>query len=170
MSARIRACVVVTSVLLGCGGGAPPAESPEEPSPVAEPVVEPEPEAMADSEEEAEPEEDQEAAASQPATPEPQFPENATVEEAIAAVPRGAERLNVDPDELGKPLQDPELYAPCKLGGSHFTMRIAVWNGKAVGIDVTSKNAKLADCIKEQVRGIEWPDKVRSLNTVEYSF
>lgn len=101
--------------------------------------------------------------------PEPQFPENATVSQAIAAVPQGTERLNIEPDVLGQPLQDPKVYEPCKVGTQHFKIKVAVWEGKAVGIDVDVKNPKLADCIKQQIRGIEWQDKVKSLNTVEYA-
>ncbi len=44
-----------------------------------------------------------------------------------------------------------------------------MWGGHAVGVDVTTSNKKLAECIDKQVRSIAWPDKVRSLNTVEYS-
>ncbi len=41
-----------------------------------------------------------------------------------------------------------------------------------MGVDATTtpKNEKLAECIKAAVRQVSWPDKVRSLNTVEYQF
>jgi hypothetical protein len=46
-----------------------------------------------------------------------------------------------------------------------------VWDGKAVGLDLTTtpKSQKFADCIAERLRSITWPDKVKSLNIVEYS-
>jgi hypothetical protein len=99
----------------------------------------------------------------------PSFPENATVAQAIAAIPKGTQRSNIDPDTLGEPLKSPDLYAPCKAGSQHFKLKVAVWNGKAVGVDVTSTNKALAECVKKQVQGIEWKDKVKSLNTVEYA-
>jgi hypothetical protein len=99
----------------------------------------------------------------------PNFPENASVAQAIAAIPKGTQRSNIDPETLGEPLNKPELYAPCKAGSQHFKLKVAVWNGKAVGVDVTTTNKALAECVRKQVQGIEWRDKVKSLNTVEYS-
>ena len=95
-----------------------------------------------------------------------------SVNDAINAVPQGSARVHVDPDALGKPLMDASVYKPCKLRpAQHFKIRVAVWNGKAVGVDVTAKpkNTKLEECIKEQIRGLDWKDKVPSLNTVEYA-
>jgi hypothetical protein len=99
----------------------------------------------------------------------PSFPDNASVAQAIAAVPKGTQRSNIDAETLGEPLNKPELYAPCKAGAQHFKLKVAVWNGKAVGIDVTTTNKALAECVKKQIQSIEWRDKVKSLNTVEYS-
>jgi hypothetical protein len=99
----------------------------------------------------------------------PSFPDNASVAQAIAAVPKGTQRSNIDAETLGEPLNKPELYAPCKAGSQHFKLKVAVWNGKAVGVDVTTTNKALAECVKKQIQGIEWRDKVKSLNTVEYS-
>jgi hypothetical protein len=120
MSIQTRACVAIASVLLGCGGGTPPAEAPEETAETAAPFEE------SEVRSEAPPSEDAEETAESKEVATPDFPENASVEQAIAAVPQGAERVNVDPDELGQPLQDPDLYEPCKLGSNHFTMRVAV--------------------------------------------
>lgn len=154
-------------IVVGCGKGATePAESPDsvaviDPEP-ASPTPTPEPEEIAtEAEEEAAPE-------PQPAAPNVEFPENASVDQAIEAVPAGTERVNLDPDELARPLQEPDLYEQCKVGAQHFKLRVAVWNGRAVGVDVDTRNAKLAECIKEQVRKVEWRDKVPSLNTIEY--
>ena len=88
----------------------------------------------------------------------------------MAAVPKGTPRANIDPDRLAEPLQQTSVYEPCKVGSQHFSVRVAVWAGQAVGVDVTTPNKKLADCIDKQVRALKWPDKVRSLNTVEFKF
>jgi hypothetical protein len=153
----------VVCCLSGCGGSSPPAEAPD---PVlAEP--EPEPEPAPELEEPAE------TAPTESAGAEPEFNEGMSVDEAINAVPQGSERVNVDPDELGKPLTDMKVYEPCKAKpNEHAKIRVAIWDGRAVGIDVetTPKNDKLAECIKEQIRALSWKDKVRSLNTVEFAF
>lgn len=101
--------------------------------------------------------------------PEPTFPDHGSVSQAIAAVPSGTQRANIEPDVLAEPLQKPELYEPCKVGAQHFKLKVAIWDGHAVGVDVTTANKKLAECIDRQVRTVEWREKVRSLNTVEYS-
>jgi hypothetical protein len=103
---------------------------------------------------------------------EPVFSENMSVDEAIKAVPPGIERRNIDQETLGKPLQDLSLYESCKPGSARVKVRVAVWDGKAVGIDlnVTPKNDKLADCIKGKIREVTWDKKVKSLNTIEYQF
>lgn len=107
-----------------------------------------------------------------PLVAEPQFTDGMSVEQAIKAVPQGAERANIDQETLGKPLQDFAVYEPCKPGTAHVKMKIAVWDGKAVGLDVTStpKNDKLVSCVKDRLKGLTWQAKVKSLNTVEYSF
>ena len=109
---------------------------------------------------------------SAPKPAEPVFSDSMSVDEAINAVPPDAERLNIEQERLAEPLQQPELYEPCKLGSGHFKARVAVWNGRAVGVDVETqpKSPTLAKCIDSQIRQIEWSDKVRSLNTVEYSY
>lgn len=89
--------------------------------------------------------------------------------QAIAAVPTGTTRANIDQETLGEPLESEAVYAPCNVGAQHFKLRVAVWNGEAVGVDVTTPNKALAACIDKRVRALEWRHKVRSLNTVEYS-
>ena len=115
-----------------------------------------------------------EAAPSKPAkeeVAEPNFTPDMSVEDAIKAIPASAERLNVDQEELSKPLTQESLYQPCKPGSAHFKLRVAVWRGKAVAIDLAAspKNGKLEECLKGRIREITWPVKVPSLNTVEYS-
>ena len=139
---------------------------PEEP--VVEEPVEPKEEPKTDEGEGDEPAEEPKADAQ-----EPEFKEGMTVDEAIAAVPQGVERVNVDQESLGKPLMDEKLYEPCKLKPTqHFKLRVAVWDGRAVGMDVTSQpvNKKLEECVKEQIAKLSWTKKVKSLNTVEYGF
>ncbi len=161
----------LATLLIACGGTTPAAESPEaEPSPEAtEAAPPPPPPPPAESTATDEPPSEPAPAAS---TPEPTFPENASVDDAIKAVPQGVERRNIDPETLAKPLQDLSLYESCKPGAAKVKMRIAVWDGKAVGIDltVTPKNDKLADCIRGKLREITWEKKVKSLNTIEYNF
>lgn len=107
-----------------------------------------------------------------PEPAEPVFTEGMSVDEAIKAVPPGAERRNIDQETLGKPLQDLSLYESCKPGSARFKVRVAVWDGKAVGIDVTEtpKNDKLTACIKGKIGEVTWEKKVKSLNTIEYQF
>jgi hypothetical protein len=165
----IRLSSVLLPLLVSCGGSKPPpaetantVEGPEEATP-------PEEAKPAD-----EPKETEEKPAEKPGAnvPDPEFKEGGSVDDAIKAVPQGTPRLNVETEALSKPLMESSLYEPCKLGTAHFKVKVAVWNGKAVGIDLTTtpKNPKLGDCIKERIRGVTWDDKVKSLNTVEYQF
>ena len=158
-----------------CGGGTPSTpEVPEEPMAEETPPPAPEPATDApagdaDSSPEAGEGENKPTAAS---GTEPEFKEGMSVDEAIAAVPRDAQRMNLDGDTLGKPLMNQTLYEPCKLGQNQkFKVRVAIWNGKAVGLDVTTQpnNPKAAQCIATQIRSVTWRDKVPSLNTVEFS-
>ncbi|HEY6561286.1 MAG TPA: hypothetical protein VI072_28635 [Polyangiaceae bacterium] len=163
-------------VALGaCGGGTPStSEVPEDPAMEETPPPAPEPASEstpADGEATAESGEG-EGKPKAGAGAEPEFKEGMSVEEAIAAVPRDAQRMNLDGDTLGKPLMDQKLYEPCKLGQNQkFKVRVAIWNGKAVGLDVTTQpnNPKAKECIATQIRSVTWRDKVLSLNTVEFS-
>ncbi len=173
------ATALVSSFLFtACGGSTPP---PEEPASQAEPTeskddVEQPPinDAASEKASSNEGESGGEEASAKPKqdVPEPEFKENSSVADAISAVPTGGPRLNIEQEALSKPLMEPSLYEPCKMGSAHIKFKVAVWNGKAVGIDMatTPKNDKLAECVKGQLRSITWPDKVKSLNTVEYQF
>jgi hypothetical protein len=100
---------------------------------------------------------------------EPEFEDGMSVDQAMEAA-RGTERLNIEQEALGAPLTRPELYEPCKLSAAdHFDLRVAIWNGRAVGIDLDLKDEKKKACLLEQIKQIRWKDKVKSLNTVEYS-
>jgi hypothetical protein len=152
-----------------CGGGStPPAE---DPSAASGPVIPDKSEVTPPSADDAEPKADSEPKkAPKEEVPEPNFTPDMSVEDAIKAVPQSAERLNVDQETLSKPLEEQSLYEPCKPGTTHFKLRVAVWRGKAVAIDLntTPKNPKLAECLKARIHDITWPAKVPSLNTVEY--
>lgn len=169
--------VLLSSSVAGCGGSCPP---PAEASSVSEPKESAPAEATEPSSEPTEhaaPAEKHESASASSGTEakpaeseaDPEFPEDASVAQAMAKVPQGTTRANIDPERLGEPLQSEALYEPCKVGGQHFKVHVAVWNGRAVGVDVKTTNKALAACIDKQIRSIEWKDKVRSLNTVEYS-
>jgi hypothetical protein len=163
---------ICSLVLASCGGAAPePKDATGEAAAKTEPKEEPKAESSGEG--------DAPAADSKPpeegdgakkSDGDPTFPENASVDQATAAVPKGTARANIDPDRLAEPLQQQSVYEPCKVGSQHFKVRVAVWGGQAVGVDVTTSNKKLAECVDKQVRAIKWPDKVKSLNTVEFSF
>ncbi len=99
----------------------------------------------------------------------PVFEDGMSVDQAMEAA-RGTERLNIEQEALGAPLTRPELYEPCKLtAADHFDLRVAVWEGRAVGIDLDMTDGKKKACLIEQIKQVRWKDKVKSLNTVEYS-
>jgi len=151
-------------VLAACGGAPPPAEAPPEAPPPTETVAEPAPVP-------AEPEEAPPRETSKSSGVEPDFKPGMSVNEAITAVPQGGDRINVDQEVLSEPLLKHELYEPCMKGNEHFSLKLAVWNGRVVGIDITTKpkNEKLATCLREQLEKVTYKDKARSLNTVEFS-
>lgn len=157
--------LVLGFVFVACGGSQPPAEPPEAAPLPAEPAPPPKPEPVAE-----EPKEEPKPAA--PPVAEPQFTDGMSVAEAEKAVPQGAERANIDQETLSKPIQDTAVYEPCKPGAAKVKLKIAVWDGKPVGIDVTTtpKNDKLAACVKDRIKSLTWQAHVKSLNTVEYSF
>ena len=150
-----------------CGGSEPPPKAPEpEPQPLEGP---PGPETdMAMDEVETEEVDAPEHESEEAEAAEPEFTDGMSVNEAMAAVPQNSEFIHIDQESLGKPLQNPAVYEPCKVGSKHFTLKVAVWDGRPVGVDVKSKDEKLAECVKSQVSQIEWPDKVKSLNTIGY--
>ncbi len=157
----------VVLLLAACGGSAPPAQTPSEPVATSEAPPPPPPADTADASSKA----TESAPPKKEDVPEPSFTQDMTVDQAIKAVPIDAERVNIDQETLSKPLQDEAVYEPCKPGSTHFAMKIAVWRGKAVAIDLTTtpKNPKLAECLKGRIRDLTWQAKVPSLNTVEYS-
>jgi hypothetical protein len=104
---------------------------------------------------------------------EPTFKEGGSVNDAVNAIPQGYERVNLEQEALDMPLLNPEFYKPCKLGASqHFEIRFAVWEGRAVGLDIkTTPNNKSAEtCLRGLVGKNVWRDKVKSLNISTVTF
>lgn len=174
MSRALSSIVLLSLLAFACGGGeSAPAKSADD--------VDGESTSASSSSSEGEhskpPSEDEgsgdskaQAKSDAPAAAEPQFTEGMSVDEATKAVPAGIERRNIDQETLGKPLQDVSVYEQCKPGSARVKLRVAVWDGRAVGIDVTStpKNEKLTSCIKQKISELKWEKKVKSLNTIEY--
>jgi hypothetical protein len=165
--------IFAAACLVACGGAAPPPEEPppSEPSLSTDEVEQPELSNQSSSTSEEKPE----GGETKPAEPakEPEFKEGASVQEAMSSIPQGTARINLDQETLGQPLTNTSVYEPCKLGPSqHFKLKVAIWDGKAVGVDVETQppNKKAAECIDKAIRGITWKDKVKSLNTVDYSY
>ncbi len=103
--------------------------------------------------------------------PEPEFKQGMSVNDAIAAVDTCWSFVGIETDVLAKPLQDPETFKACNLHPNHkFTLRLAVWDGKVVGADVSSNNKKLQECVETQARAITYEEKIKAINTVEYAF
>jgi hypothetical protein len=177
----------VLPLLLGlaaCGGGAtsaPPPETPPAPppattesAPTSQTTTTTPSESSAASKEPALAASSTSAAASTtaPGPPKIEFPPNATVDQAIKAVPQGQPRMNMADDALRAPLLDLKRYDKCKIPRStKITMTVAVYDGAAVGADITSKpkSPKIEECVSEVVRSMTWP-KVPSLNTVNVNF
>jgi hypothetical protein len=163
-------CFFLALCLAACGGSKPPAEDPSTAAPASDSAAAATATATPPSDDSA-PKPDAESTPPKEDVPEPTFTPDMSVEDAIKAIPQGTERVNVDQETLSKPLEDESLYDPCKPGSTHFKLRIAVWRGKAVAIDLTTtpKNPKLAECLKGRIHDLTWSAKVPSLNTVEYS-
>jgi hypothetical protein len=104
---------------------------------------------------------------------EPVFKEGMSVNDAINAIPQGYPRVNIDQEDLNAPLMDPEFYKSCKPAHTqHFTIKFAVWEGHAVGMDIktTPGNKGLEQCLHGLIAGHTWKDKVKSLNISEVQF
>jgi hypothetical protein len=96
-----------------------------------------------------------------------------SVNDAINAIPQGYERVNIDQEDLDRPLLDPEFYKPCKLAHSQrFEIKFAVWEGRAVGVDIktTPANKSAETCLRGLLAKNVWRDKVKSLNISTVTF
>ena len=171
--------------LAACGGGAASTPPPETPTAAAEPAAVTNtastetPGAASDKEESkakslaGTSSAPTPSASSSNATPAKiDFAPHGTVDQAIKAIPQGQPRMNMADEDLRAPLLDLKRYDKCKVPRStHVTMYVAVYDGAAVGADISSKpkNAKIEECVDEVVRGMAWK-KVPSLNTVTANF
>jgi hypothetical protein len=172
--------LILVAVVFGCaacGGSSTPASAPPPPPPTqaASSATPDEPAATPPA-----PESSPTPAASTAPEPAPpssappkiDFPPHASVDEAMKAVPSGLPRLNMSTDTLQAPLLDLKRYDKCKVPRStKVTMRVAVFDGAAVGVEVATKpkNVKMEGCLDGVVRGMSW-DKVPSLNEVNVTF
>jgi hypothetical protein len=182
-SLPLRSAALALPLLLAlaaCGGGAASTPPPDTPaaSPAAAKETPPPAEKTATSETPESTKAPSLAAATTPsastaATPAKiEFPPHATVDQAIRAIPQGQPRTNMADDALRAPLLDLKRYDKCKVPHStKVTMTVAVYDGAAVGLDISSKpkSAKIEECVDGVVRGMTW-NKVPSLNTVSVSF
>ena len=79
-----------------------------------------------------------------------------SVNDAIAAVPSHYEYVQIDQEVLAKPLQNLDTFKECKVTqNDHFKVKLAVWDGKVVGADVSAPPAK-KECIDRVVRATVW--------------
>ena len=104
---------------------------------------------------------------------EPVFKEGMSVNDAVNAIPQGWPNVIIDQEVLNAPLMQPEFYKSCKLSpAQHFTIKFAVWEGRAVGIDVTTQpaNKNMDKCLHGLVAGYTWKDKVKALNISTVNF
>ncbi len=162
-------CCAGLAFTMGCAGSKEPAEAPESSS-TEEPWVAILPDETPPSKQSREAAPDATDTESSTA---PEFRPGMSVAEATNAVPDSVERLNIEQEALAAPLMDPELYEPCGLAGHHhFTLRVAVWDGRAVGLDISTQpnDEKLESCLRQQISDVEWKEKAKSINTVEYSY
>lgn len=103
----------------------------------------------------------------------PQFEPGMSVEEASSTAPFAVNAVEVPILELEAPLMKSSLYKPCSIPSTQkYKVRAAVYQGKAVGIDVTTEpaNEKVEACVREQVEAVEWSVNEKSINIVELSF
>jgi hypothetical protein len=162
MKKSLLGCVIV--LLVGCSAQ----KAAEEPTSTAPPVTSPAPTVATKVPPPDEPKREKE-----PQVAEPEFKPGMTVAEAVNAVPADMPRLNIQQEALAAPISNPDLYAPCGLKPSeHFKLEVAIWDGKAVGVDIDLKpaNPVHASCIREQVEKLAWREKAKSLNTVKFQF
>jgi hypothetical protein len=152
-------------LLAACAGEPKNAEAPpSEPVPEPAEVTEAAPEAQEVDESEPSP---------SSSTIEPEFKPGMSVTDAVNAVPQGTDRVEIEQEVLVAPLMQTELYQPCSLkGNQHFSVKVAIWDGRVVGLDVETqpKNANVDACLRRQIEGLTWKKKAKSLSTVEFSY
>jgi hypothetical protein len=156
---------------IGCGGEAKPAEIPPPPPPQGEEAGDPDWD-TGDRPPSNDEEEQPKAAgpAEEEQAKEPEFKPGMSVNDAIAAVPSHYEYIGIEQEVLAKPLNNLDTFKECKVTqNDHFSVKLAIWDGRVVGADVKAQPAK-SECIDRVVRAIEYKEKVKSINTVEFAF
>jgi hypothetical protein len=169
----LYALAATATLTFACGGSQEPAQSPDESQDEAV-AAEADDTGSGDVEQPGVVEEQKDSdTPSSSDVKEPEFKEGMSVNDAINAVPAGTPGERIDPETLSIPLKDSALYQPCKLTASqHFTLNVAVWDGRAVGLDIKTQpnNPTLEACLRQQVSQIVWRDRAKGINTVEYSY
>lgn len=168
---KICAAVCCGALLMACGGNQKEAsDAGAEAEAMPELALnEPEPEFADGTGQEAQEEEAEPAPPSQ----KPTFEPGMSVDEATNAAPFALNAAEVDVAELEKPLMSSGIGSACSIPSSQkYKMKVAVYEGRAVGIDVSTTPASDAKeaCIREQIEAITWDVQEESINLVELSF
>jgi hypothetical protein len=159
------ALVAVTA----CGGDQKPAEVPAPPAPTEE-ASDPDWDTGDAPPASDETDEEPKSAPAETELKEPEFKPGMSVNEAIAAVPSHYEYVQIEQEVLAKPLQNLDTFKACKLTqNDHFSLKLAIWDGRVVGADVKAAPGK-KECIDGVVRALEYKEKEKSINTVDFSF
>jgi hypothetical protein len=96
-------------------------------------------------------------------------PTGPSYESAIAGnvqrlAPGTVEAPDLTDAELAGPLRDGSFLDTCGVPGStHVTVKVAIRNGRSVGISVysTPPSQSIAGCIEQHVRGLQWPSNAK---------
>jgi hypothetical protein len=99
-------------------------------------------------------------------------PPQAGVEAAIKAVPSTIPVGKMSKSALEAPLRDGGRFEHCRIPyGTHGEIAAVVYNGAALGVDVTTKpnDRALNFCIERAVRQITWGREL-AVNKVKVSF
>ncbi|HEY3234728.1 MAG TPA: hypothetical protein VGJ84_08420, partial [Polyangiaceae bacterium] len=116
MRCRLTNSIGLFALLLaGCGGSAPPPKEPGEAHLADSETDVDQPELAQGGKNQRAGHDKSGASGEKGAAAQPKFTEDMTVSQAIDAVPPGSARVNIDPETLAIPLQNPALYEPCKL-------------------------------------------------------
>jgi hypothetical protein len=78
--------------------------------------------------------------------------------------PGTKEAPDLSDGELAGPLRDGSFLDACGVPGStKVTVKVAIRNGRSVGISVyaTPPSQSIAGCVEEHVRGLQWPSNAK---------
>jgi hypothetical protein len=104
-----------------------------------------------------------------PGGPTPAGPSGPSYESAIAGnnlnlAPGTRDVPDLTDGELAGPMRDGTFLDACGVPSStHVTVKVAIQNGRAVGISVypTPPSREIAGCVERHVRGIQWPSNAK---------